>query len=423
MDYKAEVFDQVQLLFDITGFNDHTLHCVLRFDSELDVGVLKKAVIYSIEAIPILGTRYIDGEKPHWTSIDEENFSEAFVIINTKKEFEEQVVYRIKETRGPQVKIGYLDLNPPALTISMNHMICDAAGFKEYLYFLCQIYSKLTDDSEYKPCMITGDRSIRRVLKNVRRGTKLKTFLSQKSDNTHNWSGNHQFPLSKDEETRPFILTRKIDLEKTGLIKSYSQTMGATLNDVVLAAYYRCLSRKLELGSNDELCIPVMVDMRRYLAQAENFKTLTNLTSTVITQLNCRSDENFKTTLIKVKALMEEKKSNNIGIKGFIALNLVYRLLKSEKANKILRSKLKNPPICMTNVGILDSTRMYFSDIRPCDAFLCGSIKYKPHFQLAMSTYKEELTLSVNLYGSSSDRDLILAFLKEIEEEIFTANF
>ena len=44
---------------------------------------------------------------------------------------------------------------------------------------------------------------------------------------------------------------------------------------------------------------------------------------------------------------------------------------------------------------------MSFGDLRPYDAFLCGSIKYKPYFQLAMSSYDGQLTLSVNLYGSA----------------------
>ena len=36
MDYTAEVFDQVQLLSDLNGFNDHQLHCVLRFENGPD---------------------------------------------------------------------------------------------------------------------------------------------------------------------------------------------------------------------------------------------------------------------------------------------------------------------------------------------------------------------------------------------------
>jgi hypothetical protein len=35
MDYTAEVFDQVQLLYDTNGFNDHELHCVLKLRPDL----------------------------------------------------------------------------------------------------------------------------------------------------------------------------------------------------------------------------------------------------------------------------------------------------------------------------------------------------------------------------------------------------
>ncbi len=33
MDFICEAFDQMQRAFDLNGFNDHQLHCVLRFDS------------------------------------------------------------------------------------------------------------------------------------------------------------------------------------------------------------------------------------------------------------------------------------------------------------------------------------------------------------------------------------------------------
>jgi NRPS condensation-like uncharacterized protein len=420
MDYTAEIFDQVQLLFDITGFNDHQLHCVLKFESGLDAAVLKKAVISSIEAIPILGTRYIDGGRPHWTSIEPDSFNEGFVITRTEAEFEELVVSRVDENRGPQIKVCLLDSTPLAVALTINHMVCDAAGFKEYLYFLCKIYSGMMADPAYRPTTMVGDRSIHGVLKRIGMGVKLGSLVSQSGEN--NRSGDHRFPLSEGGEARPFILTRKIGRETTAEIRDYCQARRATLNDAVLTAYYRCLFRRLRLGPGDELRIPVMVDMRRYLREAAGLNPLTNLSSTVITRLKHRPEENFEATLGRVKSVMDEKKGSNIGINAFIKLDLAYRLLENKRANRQLKSSLKNPLICMTNVGILDSTRISFGDLHPHDAFLCGSIKYKPHFQLAMSSYEDEITLSSNLYGSASDRDNIFAFFDEMEEEFRTGN-
>ena len=416
MDYTAEVFDQVQLLSDLNGFNDHQLHCVLRFENGPDAKVLKEAVISSIAAIPILGTRYIDGARPRWTSLDPHDFGRAFVIARTEMEFEEFLVSRVDEGLGPQVRVCLLDSSPFSVALKMNHMVCDAAGFKPYLQFLCKIYSGLMANPAYKPAEICGDRSMRGVLRRFGMGAKLKCLILQSKEN--NVTGGDRFPLSEGEEVRPFILTRKLGRERIAALKDVGRANGATLNDVVLTAYYRCLFKRLALRPGTELRIPVMVDMRRYLGETGEFKSLTNLASTVITRLEYRPEERFEGTLGRVKAVMDEKKASNIGLNGFIKLNLIYRIFGNTVANHLLRSILKNPLICMTNAGILDSARISFGDLRPHDAFLCGSIKYKPYFQLAMSSYDGELTLSVNLYGSASDRDRIISFFDLMDTEL-----
>jgi NRPS condensation-like uncharacterized protein len=369
-----------------------------------------------------LGTRYIKGSTPHWTSIDPDDFGKAFVTTGEHADFEELIVYRVDETSGPQIKVCLLDSTPSAVAVTMNHMICDAAAFKEYLYFLCGIYSKLTANSSYRLTMVTGDRSIRGVLKNVSIWVKLRSLLSQSGDS--DWgAANHRFPLSDDTNVHPFILTRKIDRERTNALMDYCRTRNATMNDIILAAYYRCLFRGLSIRPSEKLSVPVMVDMRRYLNRTGRFSALTNLSSTVVTRLEFRPDEPFEATLGRVKANMDDKKAANIGINAFIKVSIVSLIaktgvLKSKRAQSRLRSSLKHPFICMTNVGVLDSTRLSFGGLRPRDAFLCGAIKYKPYFQLALSSYEEELTLSANLYGSLSDKDRILSFFHEIENEL-----
>ena len=175
MDYIAEVFDQVQLLYDTNGFNDHELHCVLKFEHGLEADILKKSVVASIEAIPILGTRYVAGAKPHWTSLDPKDFGQAFVIARTEIEFQAFAVARVDENVGPQIRVCLLDSGPVAVALKMNHMVCDAAGFKSYLYFLSKIYSEMRNDPAHRPTAMAGDRSMRAVLKHFAAGVKFKS--------------------------------------------------------------------------------------------------------------------------------------------------------------------------------------------------------------------------------------------------------
>jgi NRPS condensation-like uncharacterized protein len=257
---------------------------------------------------------------------------------------------------------------------------------------------------------------MRGVLKQFDAGAKLRCLFLQGKEN--NLTGDVRFPLSDHGEVRPFILTRKIALERMAALKDHGKASGATLNDIVLTAYYRCLFQRLALRFGAWLQIPVMVDMRRYLGKTDSFTSLTNLASSATTQLEYRPEEPFDGTLSRVKTAMDEKKSSNLGLNGFLKLDLIYRILGDRRANRLLHSVLKNPLICMTNVGVLDSAKISFGDLRPRDAFLCGSIKYKPYFQLAISSYSGELTLSVNLLGSASDRDGVVSFLGEIDAEL-----
>ena len=141
--------------------------------------------------------------------------------------------------------------------------------------------------------------------------------------------------------------------------------------------------------------------MRRYLDRSEEFTSLTNLTSMVVTEFDYRPQERFEGALGRVKAILDAKKGAAIGLNGFVKLDLAFGILGQRFANLRLRSQFANPYICMTNIGILDPARIAFGDRRPSDAYLCGSIKYKPYFQLAMSSYDGEITFSVNQYGAS----------------------
>ena len=416
MDRKPEIFDKVQHLYGMHGFNDHELHCLLRFERPLDLDVLKQSVLASIRAIPVLGSRYVDGDRPRWTSQAAADLDAAFSTASSEAELEAFIVARDDERFGPQVRACVLDAESFAIAFKLNHMICDAAGFKQFLGFLADVYSRQVIDPAYRPPAIDADRSTRAVLDRFGLGAKLKALLLQNGDN--NRSGKHRFPLGEDEKTEPFIVTRKLARSRLAMLTSYGHEKPATLNDIVLTAFYRCMFRKLALGAGDELEIPLMVDMRRYLGETTQFRSLTNLTSMVSTRLDFRRDESFEDALGRVSAIMRAKKRADIGLNVFVKLDFLYRMFGERVADRILGKRLNNPLICMTNVGILRPAQLCFGGLQPHDAYLCGSIKYRPYFQLAMSSYNGELTLTVNQCGSAGDREQLRSLLGDIDAEL-----
>ncbi|HOO29230.1 MAG TPA: hypothetical protein PLU43_12260, partial [Lachnospiraceae bacterium] len=68
--------------------------------------------------------------------------------------------------------------------------------------------------------------------------------------------------------------------------------------------------------------------------------------------------------------------------------------------------------------GVIDHKRLYFKDAPIINSFMCGSIKYRPHFQMALSSFKNRITFSSNLYGSRKDRKNILHFYSLLDREL-----
>jgi NRPS condensation-like uncharacterized protein len=416
MKYKAEIFDKVQYLYEETKFNDHMLHSVIRFDGKLDADILAQSVTMLLQTVPILSCVYHhDRGSDYWESADPFKFENALIIVKEETAFNDFTTSKIDEFAGPQIKLCLYRSDKDSLSVIMNHMVCDAAGFKRCLYLLSDIYSKLMEDAGYVPDFkIDGDRSIQKVMKQIPIKNKIKSLLFNNSESNRN--SEITFPLSRDENTFPFIATREIDSDKFALIRAYCKKNDVTINDVFLSAYYRALYKELKIDGED-LYIPVMVDMRRYLDD-NSFNTISNISSTIILDVSVSSLESFDDTVSKIGREMNKKKSTDIGINGFVKLNLFFKLLNNKLSYKAAKKVLNNPLICMTNVGMVDSKKLRFKETGIENAFVCGSIKFRPHFQVALSSFEGTLTMSTNLYGSLEDYDMVIKFLSLVEEQL-----
>jgi NRPS condensation-like uncharacterized protein len=83
-----------------------------------------------------------------------------------------------------------------------------------------------------------------------------------------------------------------------------------------------------------------------------------------------------------------------------------------------MEKKFINPPIAMTNIGVIDKSRLIFDNIEITGAFMTGSIKYKPYFQLALTTFDDEVTFSINFHGTQQDKQRIQSFLLKLDKEL-----
>ena len=412
--YKAAIWDVMQHIF--RKFNDHQLHCVIHFDTHIDESCLKKAVNISTDAFPILRSKFVEKSYfkfPYWE--DCKFTSEDIVkIIETEaaeKAIEKLIVSRTRENFGPQIMINVMRCaESDSLCIVMNHMVSDGVGFKEYLYMLSSIYSHLKSDPNYMLDIKMGSRSTNQIFKNFNISDKFKILLT--SGKLSKYDSGVIFPLEGDN-SNPFILVRKIPREKFCLMRTYAKINNATINDALLSAYIRALYKVLKIN---RIALPCPVNLRRFILNGKS-EGICNLTSNMICEIAYEIGETYEETLLKVKKSMDSEKDDFACLKGPLVLEIAFSLLPYKKAKQIISKSFNNPPIAMTNIGIIDKNKLVFDGLNIKDTFICGSIKYKPYFQIAVTTFDNEITLSVNFCGTERDKIKINEFLTIFDNE------
>lgn len=412
LNYQVEAWDTLQYLFRVKNINDHTLHFVATLAEKLDLDRFKQAVNISAKVFPLIRSSFNESKsQAYWEDkgYTADDMAKLVVTSNTDKKINEFICKEIDALNGPQLKIEVIrDDKRDTLCVLINHMLCDAAGFKDYLYMLADIYSNMRENSSYFPTPM-GNRRISQILKSFSVGDKVKIIFSK----------NDMFSLDpakfelEGDISNPFIEVREISKERFCQIKAYAKKHDATVNDVILTAYLRILSQIF----GRVITITCTVDMRKYLPnrKAEGICNLcTNLTCNIGSEIGTE----FEQTLVKVKRAMDKEKLSIACVKSINLMEKVFDIFPYKLARGIIKKKFTNPLIAFTNIGILDKTRLKFGKVEITKAYMTGSIKYSPYFQLAISTFDDQAILSVNLYGTQSDRNTISIFLDKLVQEL-----
>ncbi len=127
--------------------------------------------------------------------------------------------------------------------------------------------------------------------------------------------------------------------------------------------------------------------------------------------------EKFEDTVKRVHDVMESRKKFFPGLNGLATLYLGSQLPYS-KAKELVKNKLQYPLFALTNIGIIDKNSLVFHNMLVTDAFMIASIKYPPYFQMALSTFNETITFSLNLCDCEWDRELINRYFDLFDKEL-----
>ena len=233
-----------------------------------------------------------------------------------------------------------------------------------------------------------------------------------------NSKDNHGFPFTADSiKDKSFIAKRKIPASKFDEIRATGKKHGATINDMLLTAYFYALYELAEFDKSESVSISCAVDLRRHIKDNSD-QGITNHTAWMQCRVPERGESIFDTLKYVVKSSNKFKEDRFIGLHGLPLLSFGYKILPLAASEEVIKIGYANPLLAMSNIGILEVDKIALEGNEPTDGFMSGAVKYKPYALLSVTSVRKELTISMCVRGNDEDRKTVEKFFDLIVKSI-----
>lgn len=398
--------------------SSHQLHMVLSFDKQLRQNILTKAIRITMDIEPVLGCNFVEhAESPYFKRrIDLDTLDHCLV---SETETPDADLYKFialptDSKKDPFVQAQILRTKTKDIfCVKLDHTASDASGLKEYIYLLAKVYTHLCSHSNYPISQEPSRRDCAYILKHLNIATPT-AWQPPQSPPVPTCS----FPATQYKNQQPIFSMRQLKKEQLLVLKTVGKNHAATMNDILLTAYYRALFKITDTPKNKAQPISVSADLRRYIPDKIR---VANVSSSFNLHLTNNKEESFVDTLKQVAQITAELKQNlaiiptalffeYIGSLKFIDAKIFYENISQQNR------KVNTFPPFFSNIGIINP--ICFGELTPTEGYVVTPAMFAPLFMLGASTYNEVLTIIVNYYNSDIDQELIQKFLDYILEDL-----
>ncbi|MBO5776761.1 MAG: hypothetical protein J6R35_05255 [Clostridia bacterium] len=418
--FKAEMWDKMQYLF--RNYYNRMMHTAYFYSGTLDEEVLAKSFMHVLGKVDVLHSTYHNNFiKPYWTLNEDYKVEDFFALIETDTPIEEldKLMGETLSTQGKvQFKARLIRSNgKDILGVIVNHMCFDGTDLRYFNMKVLEAYNKYFESGSFDVEVKNGTRSADQVYSKLPKEDK--KIAKSLYKNITEEDSKIAFPFAKrTKEDHCRLIREKLNAEDFLKIKAKGKAQGATINDVLVAAYFRALYKKIDTKGKD-ITVPCMYDLRRYMG-GETYG-LTNLIGFMPCTVSADYGKDMDETVLKVKeALKGAKEDKFTGLYSLPLLKLAYTILPHFISEIAIRIGYTNPYIGMSNIGVINPKDYAVNGLTMEDAFMSGAIKYKPYMQLALTTFQNEVTFSIGIRGNDEDEKIFRAFMLDVINELKT---
>ena len=413
----CEMYDKINLMCRM--YMDRMARFEVDYDFLIDEAAFKNVAICFLECAPFMHSKVINHPiTPYWKVCnyhidDMVTVKTVNDIEKARKEFFSQ---SIPLSSTIQIKIGIFYYQEKTyICFIWNHMGFDGGGYKAFWSDFCKNYTDYVLYDKSPVNFSTGSRNYKLIYKDMEPdfAKKAKKQLANISP-----KDNHILPFENlDKTDNVIIVSREVESETFSKVIKNAKIIGATVNDILLAAYIDALGKVSGMLENESISVACATDLRRHIKDLSDIGYTNH-----VSFIHCAIDEkgsNIHETLKKVSAKTKElKKDPYIGLHGLPLLNFAYKSMFYLQAEVLVKLFYKNPTLSVSNVGAIDTKAFALADNPPFSAFVAGAAKNKPCAVMTALTINGKLSASMCLRGNEKDKELLEKFFTEFKKSI-----
>ncbi len=417
---KVELYDKVNYM--CRQYMDRIARFSLTYDFVPDIEALKIAIIGLFEMAPITHSRLVDNHiLPYWKVCDY-NIDDILTVEYTDDLCAASVAFlekTIDVTENVQFKIGlFICAEKSTIAFRYNHMLMDGGGLKMLLSDLAKNYTAYRESGAVPRSYKTGRRDYKAVYADMPE-EKRKKAQSQ-------FAGlplkeKKVLPFSKKHhEDRNILIEKKISADVWSKALALGKRVGATANDVAVAAYIRGVHKLCDLSQDTRVGVSCAVDLRRYMADPTKIG-YTNHTTFMPAYADGIGDSLEDTIRRVSESTKKAKEDEFMGLHGLPLLDIGFNSAVYIQAENIVKLFYSNANLAVSNVGKIDGKAYALEGHEPVDALVAGGAKVKPCAATNALTVCGNLVLTMTVKGNDTDRKIVEDFFDYIEEALLNA--
>ena len=415
----CEMYDKVNLM--CRNYMDRMARFEVDYDFIIDEEAFKNVAICCLECAPFMHSKVINSPlSPYWKVCDYHidqmiSFQEVEDIDKARMDFFSK---EIPLSANVQMNIGvFINCGKSYVCFIWNHMCFDGGGYKAFWSDFCKNYSDYILKGISPVNFSSGSRKYTEIYKDMD-----KAFAKKAKKQFANISpkDKHILPFKNlDKENNVIIVSREISEESFSKAVNYAKSVGATVNDIILAAYIDAFGKVSGMDENEPINVSCATDLRRHLKDQSTIGYTNHVSFT-----HCYLEEkgkDFKDTLNKVSLKTKElKKDPFMGLHGLPLLNIAYKTMVYLQAETVVKLFYNNPTLSVSNVGKIDTQAFSLAGNKPFSAFVAGAAKNKPCAVMTALSINGILKASMCLRGNEKDKELLEQFFTEFKNAIDT---